>query len=90
MFIQDPGSDFFHPGSRVDKIPDLDLYQRVKVFLTPKTDQKFSKLRSGMFIPDPWSGFFPSRILDPGFKKHRIPDPDPQHWYLIILLRIFF
>jgi hypothetical protein len=24
MFIPDPGSYFFHPGSRVDKIPDLD------------------------------------------------------------------
>jgi hypothetical protein len=22
MFIQDPGSDIFHPGSRVDKILD--------------------------------------------------------------------
>ncbi len=33
-----------------------------------------------MFIPDPGSGFFPSRIRipDPGVKK--APDPDPQHW----------
>jgi hypothetical protein len=33
-----------------------------------------------MFIPDPDPDFFPSRIKDPGVKKHRIPDPDPQHW----------
>jgi hypothetical protein len=67
---------------------------------------------SGMFIPDPGSEFFPSRISIkefkyfnpkkwflsstkydpgcssrihlgyriPGSKRHRIPDPDPQHW----------
>jgi hypothetical protein len=23
--------------------------------------------------------FYPSRIPDPGVKRHRIPDPDPQH-----------
>jgi hypothetical protein len=23
--------------------------------------------------------FYPSRI--PGSRRHRIPDPDPQHWY---------
>ncbi len=22
----------------------------------------------------------PSRIIYPGVKMHRIPDPDPQHW----------
>ena len=30
-----------------------------------------------MFIPDLY--FFPSWITDPEAKKHRIPDPDPQH-----------
>jgi hypothetical protein len=32
---------------------------------------------SGMFIPDPWSDFFPSRIPDPGseLSPSRIPDP---------------
>jgi hypothetical protein len=24
MFVPDPGSEFFHPGSRVKKIPDPD------------------------------------------------------------------
>ncbi len=27
---------------------------------------------SGILIPDPWSEFFPSRILDPGLKRFRI------------------
>jgi hypothetical protein len=30
---------------------------------------------SGMFIWDPELNF---SILDPGSKRHRIPDPDPQ------------
>jgi hypothetical protein len=29
-----------------------------------------------MFIPD--IDFYPFRILES--KRHRIPDPDPQHW----------
>jgi len=31
MFILDPGSDFFYPGSSVDKILDLNPHQ-MKVF----------------------------------------------------------
>jgi hypothetical protein len=23
--------------------------------------------------------------LDPGVKKHRIPDPDPQHWCTLVV-----
>jgi hypothetical protein len=30
-----------------------------------------------MFIPDPDLEFLP--IPDPGVKRHRFPDPDPQH-----------
>jgi hypothetical protein len=41
MFIPDPGSEFFHPGSRVKKIPELD--QRIYVFLTRKTVSKLSE-----------------------------------------------
>jgi hypothetical protein len=47
---------------------------------------KFSKIRFGMFLLDAGSGF--SSIPNPGSgpwiqgpKKHRIPDPDPQHCY---------
>ncbi len=52
--IQNPGSDFYHPGSQ---ILDPDPHQSAKVFLTQKSDTKFSKIRSGMFIP--------TRIPDP-------------------------
>jgi hypothetical protein len=34
-------------------------------------------------IRDPGSGKNPSRIRIQGVKKHRIPDPDPQHWYKV-------
>jgi hypothetical protein len=70
--VADPdlGSIFFLPGSR---ILNPDPHQRILVFFTQKTDTKFSKIRSGMFIPDPGSWlwiFFASRI--PGTKKQRI------------------
>jgi hypothetical protein len=38
------GSEFFHPGSRVKKIPDPDPHQKFKYF-NPK--------KSGLFNPDP-------------------------------------
>ncbi len=44
-----------------------------QVFLTQKTDTKFSKIRSGMFIPDPGSIFF--SILDPGSGSRIHPGP---------------
>jgi hypothetical protein len=42
-----------------------------------------------MFIPDPGSAFFHpgSGIRIQGSKKHRIPDPDPQHWNFSHFLR---
>ncbi len=50
----------------------------------------FSKIRFVMFILYPWSGFFHagsgSGSLIQGPKKHRIPDPDPQHWVTIVKL----
>jgi hypothetical protein len=69
MFIPDPGSDFFHPGSRVDKIPDSGSGAASK-------NTEFSKIRSvhpRSRIPDPGSGFFfhpVSRIR--GSKNRRI------------------
>jgi hypothetical protein len=64
------GSDFSFPdlGSRVDKTPDP--HQRILVFFTQKTDAKFSKIRSRMFIPDPIFGFF-----HPGSIGQKTPDP---------------
>ncbi len=74
--ILDPGSDFFHPGSRADNIPDPDLYKiYFIVFWTQKTDSKFSKIRSGMFKQDPGSGFFPSRIRIPDSGAKKSSDP---------------
>jgi hypothetical protein len=62
MFIPDPGSNFYHPGSRLDNIPDP---------------------RSGSASKN-WICFF--SIPDSGVKKHRIPDPDSQHWWICIVL----
>ncbi len=69
--IQDvsPGSEFFHPGSRVKKIPDP--HQRIQVFLTLKTIYRLPEKLFGMFILDP--DFFPSRITDLGVKKASDP-----------------
>jgi hypothetical protein len=69
------------PGSRVVKIPDPGSGFAPKN--PKKTYTKFSKMRSGMFIPDPkpwlWIFLHPRfriRILDfPEVKKHRIPGP---------------
>jgi hypothetical protein len=88
MFIQDPGSDFFpsripdpnclHPGSRIC-IKELSILTPKK---TKKMVSKLQKIWFGLFIPDPGSGCWlsthpKSRIQ--GSKRHRIPDPDPQH-----------
>jgi hypothetical protein len=51
---------------------------------------KLKKIWSGLFIPDPGCGcrlFTHPRSRIQGSKRHRIPDPDPQHWVLIKLNR---
>jgi hypothetical protein len=62
--MPDPGSEFFHPGSRikVKKIADPEPHKRIKVILTQKNVFKLSK----------------KMILDvhPG-SRIRIPDSDP-------------
>jgi hypothetical protein len=81
MWIRDgyPGSDFFHPGSKIDKISDPGPGSASKNL----NHFKFKKIRSGMFIPDLRSrvldlDFFHTgsqiRIPDPGFKK--VPDAE--------------
>jgi hypothetical protein len=57
-FIPDPGSEFFHPGSKRFQIPDPNLHQRILVFLTNQIVPKLSELLSGMSIPDPELDFF--------------------------------
>ncbi len=42
----------------------------------------------GSEIRDPEKTYSGSRIQ--GAKRHRIPDPDPQHWLLVSLLLLTF
>ncbi len=65
MFLTNPGSEFFHPGSRVKKIPDPAISVKESIF-NPKIVSKLSEIWSGMFTPDPDLDF--------------LPIPDPQHW----------
>jgi hypothetical protein len=70
-----PEPTFFHPGSRVEKIPDPDPHKQFKHF-EPKNKIRNVHPRSRIWIvvhPGSWI-----RISGP--KKHRIPDPDPQHY----------
>ncbi len=84
------------PGSRFDKIPDPGSVSDSKNFSTHKThitDTLYSKIRSGMFIPDPGSWiwiFFHSwsriRISDPGIKK--APDPGSATLAIYVFLSV--
>ncbi len=51
-------------------------FQRIVEVFTQKIDTKLSKI----WVWDPRSGI-------QGSKRHRIPDPDPQHWYVHLLIR---
>jgi hypothetical protein len=75
MFIPDP--NFFHPGSRVKKIPDPapQPHQKFKYFNTKKLFLSSRKYDLG--CSSRIRIFYPFRI--PGPKSHRITDPDPQH-----------
>jgi hypothetical protein len=42
----------------------------------------------GSGIRDPGSGKILFRIRVQGSKRHRIPDPDPQHWYQLIAKKV--
>jgi hypothetical protein len=78
MFIPDPGSDFFHPGSRVKEIPDPGSVSKNLSIFNPKNC--FLALGNMIWGVHPGSGFFThpgSRIQES--KRHRTPDPDPQH-----------
>jgi hypothetical protein len=91
-----PGSEFFpipDPESRVKKISDPGSGSASKSnlsILTQKIVSKLSEIWSGMIIPDPDLDFLP--IPDPGSKRHRIPDPNLQHYpngaeYPILLIK---
>ena len=66
MFIPDP--NFFHPGSRVIKIPDPGSASSI---LTKKFVSKLSELDPACSFSDPDLDFLP--IPDPGVNK--APDP---------------
>jgi hypothetical protein len=66
-----PGSECFHPGSTVKKIPDP--HQRFEYCKDKKCFYALGKM-IWMFIPDLDTDFFPSWIPDPEIKK--APDPE--------------
>jgi hypothetical protein len=81
MFIPDPGSDFFHPGSRIRtvSIPGSRILIKEFKYFNPKKSKKWflnsKKYDPGCSsrIPDPDADFLPSRIPDSGVKK--APNP---------------
>jgi hypothetical protein len=86
-------SEFFpscipDPGSKRFRIPDSDPRQRVHVsILTPKNC--FWALENMIWdLGFRIRSIFPSRIWIQGSKRHRIPDPDPQH--RCIRIRLFY
>jgi hypothetical protein len=80
MFIPGPGSEFFHPGSRIQgqKYSGSRIRIRIKEFKYFKTKILFLSSRKyypgcSTWIPDPDLDFCPYLIPDPGVK--RAPDP---------------
>jgi hypothetical protein len=62
-------------------------FQRIIELFTKKIVKTLLKIWSwdpGSGIRDPGSGKNLFRIPDPGVKKHPIPDPDPQHWQVVV------
>ncbi len=74
MWIPEP-KYVYHPGFRVRKI--LDTYVCVSMNLSKKV---FTSSRNNNLGCSSRIRIFPIRIQ--GSKKHRIPDPDQQHWIL--------
>jgi hypothetical protein len=80
MFFPDHRSEFFHPGSRVKKIPDpgsgsASASKNVSIF-NPKNC--FSALGNMIRDVHPGSGFLFFTLLGPrlqGPKRHQIPNP---------------
>jgi hypothetical protein len=71
MFIRipDPNPNFFHPGSRVEKIPEsASTSKNFCILIAAKEEEE----KYGLGIPD-LEKIYPDR----GVKK--APDPDPQH-----------
>jgi hypothetical protein len=85
MFLLDPGFEIFYPGSQIPDPGSGSATKNLNIFNLKIAASKLSAILYGIFIPDP---DFPS---DPGsesqiqgsrkHKKHRFPDPHPQHWF---------
>jgi hypothetical protein len=71
--VADPNFSFPHPGSEDSWIWIRISIKEFKYFYS-KNCSKLSEIWGGIFVPDPYLDFYPSRI--PGSKRHRIPDPD--------------
>jgi hypothetical protein len=71
MFIPDP--NFFHPGSASKNLS----------ILTQNIVSKHSEIWSVLFYPGSgsWSFTHPGSRIQRS-KRHRIPDPDQQYWYI--------
>jgi hypothetical protein len=59
-------------------------FQRSMELITKKIVIELSKI----WVWDPGSGKNLFRIQIPGSKRHRIPEPDPQHCYGLINYRM--
>ena len=98
MFIPDPGClsripdpTFFHPGSRIQTVSISDpgsliLIKELKYFNPQKAKKWF--LSSKKYDPGCSSRIRMLTFSHPGSriqgsKRHPIPDPDPQHCYIL-------
>jgi hypothetical protein len=71
------------------KIANNCIFEQIKKIFLAKTlrikvlfIQKFVFTISKICVWDPGTGKNLFRIPNPGSKRHRIPDPDPQHWII--------
>ncbi len=62
MFIPDPGSEFFHPGSLIQGQKDPGSGSKNLGIFYPKNS--LSEKLSGMFIPDPDPQHYSFKVLD--------------------------
>ncbi len=79
--IPDPNFSIPDPGSK--RLGSRIRNPHQSIFFNPKIVSKLTEIWYGMFIPDPDLDFLPNQDLGfwiQGSKRHRIPDPDPQHW----------
>jgi hypothetical protein len=84
MFISDPRLEFFHPGSRVKKIPDpgYGSSSKNKSIFNPKNCFRALGNMTRDVHPDPDLDFLP--IPDSG--NNQAPDPGSGSATLILLL----